>query len=154
MTKRHLFESLKTKLFCRVKPSNIEGVGVFAIKNIPKGTKLFETYFSNTDEGLYSEKWYCYTTGEIDELEDGVKKLIYDYCENTEGEIAISSNMPRDIDGGCIYLLNHSCFPNVKFTYPEGLYYTTRDIDKGEELCFNYRKDFKKAREKIKDWTE
>jgi len=155
MNKQLFLDFLGDKLLCRIKPSKIEGVGVFAIKDIPKETKLFEAYFSSAYEVFVPwERWYSYPKEEIEDLDEGVKKLVYDFCEETEGSVAVCSNMPRDIEGGCIYLLNHSEEPNVKFLYPEGAYVTVKKIEKGEELCFNYSEDFKKAKEEISEWTE
>ena len=36
---------LNTQVWCRLAPSNIHGIGIFAIKNIPKGTDPFGDSF-------------------------------------------------------------------------------------------------------------
>ncbi|MBI5369869.1 hypothetical protein HZA85_01610 [Candidatus Uhrbacteria bacterium] len=41
MNKTHTLELLQ-KTFCRLQPSSIEGVGVFAVKEIPEGVNPFE----------------------------------------------------------------------------------------------------------------
>lgn len=44
-------EYISTKIFVRLKPSRIQGIGVFAIKDIPFQTNPFEVW--NGDTGLY-----------------------------------------------------------------------------------------------------
>ena len=153
MKKKDLLDFLGNKFYCRVKPSKIEGVGVFAIKDIPERTNLFEAYSAPRNDTLH-ERWYAYPTKEIKRLDKEIRKLIHDFCGENNGKVAISSNMLKDIEGGCVYLLNHSEKPNIKCLYPEGTYVTLRKIEKGEELCFNYDKDFAKAKEQIDKWTE
>lgn len=41
-TVKKIIKDLEDNIYCRLRPSKIQGVGVFAIKKIPKGTKIFE----------------------------------------------------------------------------------------------------------------
>ena len=42
--KQTILEHLKNNIYCRLKPSKIHGVGVFAIRNIPKNTNPFKEF--------------------------------------------------------------------------------------------------------------
>jgi hypothetical protein len=42
MNKKQIIAHLEKEVYCCVKPSLISGVGVFAIKDIPKGTNPFK----------------------------------------------------------------------------------------------------------------
>ena len=59
--KKVLIENLLSQTFCRFAPSKIHGIGVFAIKDIPKDTQIF-----NLCNGLPN----IYHSGNIVELTD------------------------------------------------------------------------------------
>ena len=50
------FEYISTKVFVKIKPSKIQGVGVFAIKDIPEGIHLFELWTGDTETYPISEE--------------------------------------------------------------------------------------------------
>lgn len=45
------FEYISTKIFVKIKPSRIQGIGVFALKDIPSRTNPFEIW--NGETGIY-----------------------------------------------------------------------------------------------------
>lgn len=45
MSKKVLLKNLQNDIYCRIKPSKKHGVGVFAIKDIPKNTNPFKTTY-------------------------------------------------------------------------------------------------------------
>jgi len=124
-----------------VKKSSVHNKGVFAKKNIKKGTKIIE----------YVGKKI--TKKESDILAD---KVLDDSIKNPEkGAVYIFTlNAKWDIDGNVSWnpakYINHSCNPNCETTnYDEEHIWieAIRDIKKGEELNYNYGyelEDYKK----------
>jgi SET domain-containing protein len=101
------------KLF-EIKKSKKQGKGLFALKDIKKGEKLYvlkkgKTVRSNQIRGLTElEKKYLDQIGENE----------YEIIEPP----------------GC--LINHSCEPNVEEKDRTGI--AIKDICRGEEICINY----------------
>ncbi len=128
MTKEEILEQLRKKVFVRLAPTT-NGIGVVAIKDIPKGTDVFEGCMPNIE-------FVAVPKNEIDELEDGVKKLVTDFCPLQDGVYWLPSVGIQAIDKS--YYLNHSSTPNM-VTNDEGeTFITIRDIKKGEELTVDY----------------
>lgn len=63
MNKAALLAELATITYVMIKPSPIEGIGVFAIRDIPKGCR---SIFSNPENK--QEEWLKITRAEIDLL--------------------------------------------------------------------------------------
>ena len=74
MTKAQLLKELQTNIYVMLKPSPIEGIGVFAIRDIPIGCREM---FSAPDT---NEKWISLTKAEVDELPSHSKFLVENYC--------------------------------------------------------------------------
>jgi uncharacterized protein len=113
-------------VYTRLRPSKIHGVGVFAIKNIPKGTYVF----ADDDESIvWVEK------KRIKNLPKAVRDLYDDFC-------IIKGNRygcPRNFDSLTpAWYLNHSSNPNVAAD-KRVKFYALRDIKRGEELTVDYR---------------
>ena len=126
--KEQILYSLKNTN-CRIKSSPIEGVGVFAIKDIPEDTKLF----TGSPEKSFE-------TISIDELEGCEPEVV----EMVKGFFASEKNGKYWIpDGGLnaidiSFFLNHSENPNVTTTADGDTFYAARYIAKGEELTTSY----------------
>jgi SET domain-containing protein len=104
-----------------LKPSNVEGVGVFALENIKEGTYL-ELFREDFEE-------------EVREVQD-VPKELQGYCLNTaDGKLLCPKYFNRMDIGN---YLNHSENANLRYEKGKG-YFAKRDIQKGEELFANYR---------------
>ena len=110
--------------------SDIHGRGVYARKDIPKGTRLIEY----TGEHI--------TTAEADrrsELEESSKHhhtFLFILNSRTCIDAARGGNVSR--------FINHSCDPNC-VAWIEGRHIwidADRDIKKGEELSYDYEYDF------------
>jgi hypothetical protein len=105
----------------RLGPSPIQGVGVFAIKDIPKGGKLFANAFPRT---------YIVSQGNLDKLFPEVRQ-------------SLVSRWPRLLLGEPFMFpdvnyqgyMNHSEDPN----YDMDLDVALRDIKAGEEVTEDYR---------------
>jgi SET domain-containing protein len=132
MTKKQLLKQLKENTFCRIMPSKIHGVGVFAIRNIPKGTNIFK--------GSCSHKNIPLTQKDIKELDPAIRKMLKDFFVQKGEEIFVPECALNGID--ISYFLNFSKNPNVKaYTNGEKLI-AKRTIRKGEELTCDYERDY------------
>jgi len=114
---------------CRIKSSPIEGVGVFAIKDIPKGTKLFI--------GSPEKKFEAISIDELIDCEPEVVEMVKGFLASEEGgKYWVPEGGLNAID--ISFFLNHSENPNVTTTAEGDTFYAARDIVKGEELTSNY----------------
>ena len=109
--------------FIRVGKSRIEGTGVFAKRNIPKGTRIIE--YMGMRKSL---------SRLLVEISEGNPTHIYTFrlSEHTVIDGALNGNDAR--------FINHSCTPNCEaYTFDDKVYiYAMRDIKRGEELSYDY----------------
>lgn len=109
--------------FLEVRQSAIHGTGGYARRDIPAGTRIIE-YVGN------------YITKEESERR----------CE-ADNEYIFTIDDEKDLDGKVPWnparFINHSCAPNCEAEWDEGRIFinTLRDIQRGEELTFNYGYD-------------
>ena len=136
--KRRILEHLENNIYCRLKPSNLHGVGVFAIRKIPKNTNPFKEFGRNVK--LIIPK------SELNGIDENVKKLLSDFMVNSEDKQMILLNSMSQ--SHYKYYLNTGIDPNVTYLINE-TYKTIRDIDMNEELIMNYEKDYSSL---IKSW--
>ncbi len=114
------------KVYTRLKPSKISGVGVFAIRDIKKGTAIF--YNDEESEMIWVDK----KRGK--KLPKEIKKLYKDFCVLKKGKYGCPENFSSLT---IAWYLNHSEKPNV-FSDKDYNFYASRNIKKGEELTANY----------------
>lgn len=110
-----------------VKESSIHNKGVFAFKDIPKGTKIIEY------------------VGEKISKEEAEKRMERDLKNGTF--YVFELNDEHDIDGlsggsDAIYI-NHSCNPNCEIDIFDNKIWiiALKDINEGEELSYDYAFD-------------
>ena len=117
-------------VFARIKPSEIHGVGVFAICDIPKGTKLFP---EDESEIIWMKK----SALKLDEMPQEIRQLYDQFCLiKNKGE---TYGCPKSFNLMTIaWYLNHSKTPNVGCDR-DYTFYALRDIKKGEELTADYQ---------------
>lgn len=127
MNKQEVINQLKNDVYARLFSSPIHGVGVVAIKDIPKGTCPFK--------GCDDEGWQKITEEELREIPDGVKKLISDMLIFEDGAWWMMNAGLQKLD--ISYYLNHSKDANME-SDENGIFTATRDIKEGEELTSNY----------------
>tara|TARA_Y100000310_G_C20683035_1_gene817179 strand:- start:2802 stop:3242 length:441 start_codon:yes stop_codon:yes gene_type:complete len=134
--KNKLLNFLKENLYCRARCSPVHGVGVFAIKDIPSDT---DPFLALEKEG-HDNDYHFYSPEELSVLEKGVFELVDDYTRLTmcKGKYEISEGLPRWVQGGCVYLINHSDAPNLKYVAVTDDVITTKKINKDEELFLDY----------------
>lgn len=134
-----LIDNIKSETFCRLGASSISGVGVFAVRDIPKSTKLFETC-NEIFTGLPIEV----SELELRDADEGVVEYMKDMtATNGKGSYYLPAQGLNSVSI-CFYL-NHSYEPNVEFLLEGDLddfviFASSREIKKGEELTQNYTK--------------
>lgn len=130
MNKEELLNELSANIWVMIKPSPIEGIGVFALRNIPKGCR---SMFSKPNQ---QEQWIPIARTEVEKLPAHVKALIENYCLYDDENYFVPDYGFKNID--LVNFLNHSDTPNV-ISINEGEFFeATRDIQEGEELLIDY----------------
>lgn len=122
-------------VYCRIGRSEIDkdGVGVVAIRDIPKGVNPF----SDTK----STKWDPVPMDSLKGISPEVRKMINDFGIQTGNErTGYFMWMPRAGFNNLTicYFLNHSKRPNMATNNHGDSFYTLRKIKKGEELSVDY----------------
>ena len=154
----YLLDWYKNHIWARPKPSKIcDGVGMFAIRDIPRYTSIYDSADRSVRSRVSWEK--------VKVLPRQIVKWIIDHQPHLGSKIVdLSSSFEWDSDCGDVYLYtskgfnfgdlhwaalwmleNHSDDPNIDITINPltGYKYTSnRDIKEGEELFENYNKSF------------
>lgn len=135
MEKKLLLKNLQNDTYCRIGLSKIHGVGIIAIKPIPKNTNPFYI----TGRKCISYKTIELTDKEVKILPTVVQKLVNDFIGKENNIYSIPSNGFNSLD--ISFYLNNSKNNNLdiietKCKYME--FVTNRDIEIGEELTIDY----------------
>jgi SET domain-containing protein len=135
VTKNRLLKHLKNDIYCRIGVSKVHGVGVVAIKDIPKGTIPFATLSKEKD------KIITLTDDDIKDIHPNVCKILQDFFgEKNSNKYDVYAYGPNYIN--ISFYLNHSDKPNINIIEDNKDNYlkfiTNRKIKKGEELFINY----------------
>jgi len=142
--KQKILENLKNT-YCRLKPSKIEGIGIFAIRDIPKGKNPFV--------GIKNSKYHEFKMQELKKLDKEILKMIEDFFViEKDGTVNITENALNGMD--ISFFLNHSKNPNLKI-YDDGkndsyCFKATRKIAKGQELTIAYEDYDENYKQKFK----
>jgi SET domain-containing protein len=127
MTKQQLLDDLKNT-YLQLRPSEVDGIGVFAIKDIPKGCR---DMFS-TDHG----EWIKISKEEVANLPEHTRLLVSYYCVSDTQFYYIEQSGFKKMD--LANFINHSDTPNI-FPVNNGEFFEAiRNIKAGEELFINY----------------
>ena len=128
MTKEDLLNELSNNTWVMIKPSGTHGIGVFAVKDIPKGCR--EMFSKAMGE------WSTIPRNEIDELPSHAKDIVENYCLYDEENYFVPAQGFKVMD--LSLFLNHSDIPNI-ISANDGEYFETiTAIKKGEELFVDY----------------
>ncbi len=129
MNKRQFLQSLND-VWCRLAVTK-HGVGVVAIRNIPKGIDPFKNCDPFGDVLEVSEK-------ELDAspAPEEAKQLVRDFCALQDGAYFVPDYGIDALDKS--YFLNHSRTPNMITREKGERFITARPVKKGEELTADY----------------
>lgn len=140
MQKKQFLRSLH-EVYCRLGVT-AHGVGVVAIRPIPKGVDPFK---------------HCDPFGDVLEIPEAelesadapeeAKALVRDFCALQDGTYFVPNYGIDAIDKS--YFLNHSKKPNMITKDKGETFVAARDIAQGEELTANYD-DYQEHREKFR----
>jgi len=128
MTKEQLLLELQQDTYVMLKPSPIEGIGVFAIRDIPKGCR---TIFS---AGI--GEWLKISIEEVEKLPAHSRNLVETYCLYDEENYFVPSYGFKLMD--TVLYLNHSAQFNIASVNDGEQFEALRDIKAGEELLVDY----------------
>ena len=125
--KARILKHLQTEVYCRLGISPVHGIGVFAIRDIPKGTKPLIS--------LLKIKEFSFSKKEINKLPASVKKEVRMFCYYDKDEYLVPSIGLNSMN--MAFYMNHSKTPNVEYRKNNELV-ALRKIKAGEELFFDY----------------
>lgn len=130
MTKEELLRELSGNTWVMLKPSAIEGIGVFALQDIPKGCR---DMFGKPDA---ADEWITVPKKEIENLPAHSQFLVGNYCLYNEDNYFIPAHGFKKMD--ISLFLNHSDAPNIISVNDGDYFEATRNIKAGEELVIDY----------------
>ena len=142
MIKKEIIEGLTNFCNCRVKCSDVHGVGLFAIKDLPKGTSIF----GKQDPQIGGIHFFTHLS--LKKLPDEVLDILYDYNFITD----TGMHLP-DYAWNYHHLssyINHSENSSVDYHLDTNDFLASKDIRKNDELLCNFQKDLDKSNYKLK----
>ena len=126
LTTDEQIRELNSQVKCYIGPSSIHGVGVFALRDLMEGEKLYCTPMRQPS------RWYSVSYGNIGKLFPEIKEMVLSrYASIINGSLFQS---PND-DVWLVLFLNHSDDSN----YDHNTDLAKRNIAKGEEITQDYR---------------
>lgn len=123
MTIEEQIAELNDQVRCRLGTSPIHGIGVFAMRSVAKGDKLFTAW------DPYGAYFYHIPLNRFDELRPEIRALILDRWAMPDGGRPFRS---PNADANLMSFMNHSDQPNCEY----GI--ALRDIEAGEEITEHY----------------
>jgi hypothetical protein len=119
--------------FIEIRPSKIVkgGVGLVAIRSIPKNTTLFVYKKVNVYHIKYDEL-------KLHNVPNSVIKVLKKYYAHNKKSIQLPVNIKPTT---YLYYLNHSPKSNIYYNYKTGEYITKRSIKKNEEIFIDYNEN-------------
>ena len=129
MTKEELLKELSQETYAALKPSPVHGIGVFAIRDIPRGCR---TIFSN---GM--GEWIKISVHDIENLPEHSRSLIETYCLYDEDHYYVPDYGFKIMD--IVNYVNHSSLPNIISINEGEVFEALTDIPVGTELLIDYK---------------
>ena len=131
-TARALIRDLEKNVYCRLRPSPVHGVGIFAIRDIPKGVNPFKSFLPYPFVAVPASQVF-----NNPRINPAVKKMASDMYSVQDGKLYLYQGGLNGID--ISFFLNHSGRPNLIVTKGGDVFITARRIKKGEELFSDHR---------------
>jgi len=128
MDVQKLLNELHHDTYVMIKPSPVDGIGVFAIRDIPKGCR--NMFSKNIGE------WIKVSKDEVEQLPSHSKTLVETYCLYDNDHYFIPNYGFKIMD--LVNYLNHSDAPNIRSVNDGEFFEALVDIPAGEELLINY----------------
>src|SRR5690242_11896099 len=117
MTRTQLLHRVLADCYCRLRPSPIHGIGVFAVRDIPRGRNPFKTL------PKYARPGYVRVTdAELDALPPGLSDMIRTLFVPTDGTMYLPTSGMNIVY--LIAYLNHSDTPTLRTS--DGFNFFTR----------------------------
>jgi SET domain-containing protein len=126
-----MLKSLRAELYCELRPSERHGIGVFAIRRIPKGIDPLVSRVKHREVRLSHEQ--------VDTLPRAIRKTLSMFCYYDEQGFLVPSSGLNVVEMA-IYL-NHDKQPNLRMQ-DDGSFKSLKSIRKGEELTMDYDHSF------------
>ena len=133
-TDQDILDYLKNNILIRVDSSDLHGVGIFAIRDLKKDTKIEQAKIHGTPgwEGSYNVS--------KDYLKENLPKSTYEYIRMWSGDIEgrniMTLILPTLMTGQTSMYVNHSDEPNAIYHNLEMT--LLKDVEKGEEITIDY----------------
>ena len=121
--------------YCRIKPSKVHGVGVFAVRDVASKTNLFP-------EASRYDKFFKVPEKVFDVADNEVKTMVSDFFSKSQDSFVYIPYRTLNTLNISAYI-NHSSDPNARFD-PNGSVYAISDISAGEEVFVDYDNFFQK----------
>jgi hypothetical protein len=129
--KKEILKKLKNT-YCRLRPSGIEGVGVFAIRDIPSGINPIAP-----SKETRSSRWHKFNISQLEEMDSEVLKMVDDFFVIEKNKtVLIPEHALNNMD--ISFFVNNSKKPNMKTIDGGFTFVTLRKIKQGEELTVAY----------------
>lgn len=125
--KEKLHEHLKEHVYCKLGVSPIHGIGVFALRDIPKGTLPLRS--------MVSKKEVKFSRIELKSVPSTVRKHLNMFCLVEKGRVFVPEIGMNAVN--LFIYLNHSKSPNL-FYNEDGELEAMVDIAKGDEVTIDY----------------
>ena len=135
-----LIDHLTNDIYCRLGVSKISGVGVIAIRDIPKGIDPFKSL------STYKDPIIVLKEEDLTGINKNVRSIIDDFFGNTDKNkkqkiYDMLASGPNNIN--IAFYMNHSDDPNMSMVEVKGKPYlefiARRNIKEGEEITINYK---------------
>ena len=139
MYKKNFIKNLQNDIYCRIQSSKTHGVGVFAIRDIPKGVNPFKTTYGKCS----SYKPITIDQKELKNVSKTIINMLDDFIgidEDNKYRVPIKGLNSLDIS----FYMNHRENNNVDIIEDKKcdftIFITNKVIKKGNELFINYNK--------------
>ena len=128
MNKADLLKELSQNTFVMLRPSAVQGIGVFAIRDISKGQRQL---FSQD-----KSEWIKIPKEEVEKLPEHSRFLVENHCLYDDNNYFVPEYGFKMIDP--VIYLNHADIPNVISINEGEDFEALTDIKSGEELFIDY----------------